>query len=1303
VPLLLVLDIAGLSLSLAVSTALVLLVGGGVVRRRLNRDFIMFALMETGWAAASLILRLSLWFDQGNPTLMLELATLFVAFMGPFLLLFIARYVRLRGNWPLWTTIGILVATLSSLAPLLRGMLVASPRLTGSGVLLYVITPFGVAGSMATALCMLFSLAMLWRRRAEVNEPFIAVSILFLIAGFLAGGIAQLPVPFMSFTNTVSVSMLGLGIMRRQLFNPLRELAADLRARSHRQELIAAIGRRTTALLELDELLLQAVATIRASFEYFTVGILLVEGDALVLRASTLPAIQAYSKKFSLKVGVEGICGWVAASGRPFLAGDVTREPRYVDLVTESQTRSELAVPIRRGDRVIGVLDIQSSRVSAFTESDLATQQTIADQLSSAIENARLYDETRRRAERLSLVNRISAAVGAVLDVNDLLETVFREVTPIFEADAFFIALYDGRTDVLDFRIQVDEGMREPPVREPLGTGLTSRVVTERKPLLVNELARERPDGARPTAWGTGKMPSSWIGVPLLLGERIVGVMSVQTYRHHLYDADDLLLAATIGDQLAVALENARLYEEARLELEVRQRTEKVLRESEEKFRNLAEQSPNMIFIHGKGRVLYANRQCEHVTGYTRDEFYAPGFDFNSLTVPDDESAVAENFRRHLAGEEVPPYEYALLTQKGRRVEAILTSKLIRYDGEPAILGIITDITTRKRTERLLQSLNAAALAMEQALTPSELFPAATRVLCTLGLDSAVFLTAEEGERRRLRACCSASGASGNVTLTDAGPYFGFDEVPAVADALDSRTAVFTALTPAAINMMCGQAGGTPWPGRSGGSHIAILAPLSVGEDLFGLLVVSSDDLGPEDVQVFTAIAHQAAAAWRKTRLMRDLEGSLQQLQETQEQLLHAQKMEAIGRLAGGIAHDFNNILTVISGYTSILIDALEGNASVLADLNQIRNTIKRAAALTSRLLAFSRKQIIQPTVLDLNKVVANSVTLLRPLIGEDVDLVVCLAPVALSVRADHYQMEQVLMNLAVNARDAMPEGGRLILETAGLEKNDDGEVRCVRREDPLQRADPQRGASQPSEAPYGAAPSDDTRCVELLPPADLPAGEWVLLRVQDTGVGMSEDTRAHIFEPFFTTKDEGKGSGLGLSTVYGIVTQSGGRLRVESALGSGSTFTVCIPRVKTAGTAAFLEERAPSARGGSGTVLLVEDEKDVRELARRVLEKGGYRVIPVSSAREALLVAEGSAVIDMVVTDVVMPGGMSGVEMGERLSRSRPTLPVLYVSGYTDEPRIHGRNTAESLPFLGKPFQPSQLLARVAEMLKKR
>ena len=1158
-PFLLTLDIVCLTLSLALSSGLVLVVSGAGLDKPLNRSFILFTTMHAGFVVCSLLMRLSLRFQAGNPQSLLELSSAFFALMTPFLFLFCARYVRLRGWWPAAAAAAAIAGILALGIPLVEGRLVFGPWMSAEGLVFYRITPPGLAAILLPTTCILASSVLLatgWRRN---NTPSIALSIGLLLGGFLVGGVVQPRFPLMAVTSMGSVALLGWGIIRLQLFNPLRELAGDLRERARRQELISQISRRTATLLRLDELLGQAATLIRASFDYFTVAVFLVSGGELVLRASTHPAAPRYVNTFRLKIGTEGVCGWVAAAGKPLIVSDVSREPRYVALLDSETTKSELAVPILRSDRVIGVLDVQSAERGAFSSMDVLTQQTIADQLSSSIENARLYEETGRRAERLSLVNRISAAAGAVLDLDDLLETVHREVTPIFESDAFFIALLEEGGETLDFRIQVDEGKWEVPVRERLGSGLASHVASARKPLLLNgPECLDGSAGVTPRRWGTGKEPSSWIGVPMLIGERLIGVMSVQTYRARRYDAEDLLLATTIADQVAVAVENARLYEKVTQELDVRLRTEKVLRESEE---------------------------------------------------------------------------------------------------------------TRKRTERLLQSLNAAILAMEQALTPEEIFPSAVRVLSGMGFDSAVFMACTDPSRT-LRTHCRGSGASAEVAVLDTGdPLLPYDAAADAAQAMDGHGALYTTLEREPLALFFGgpSAGAlqaespradAPQPAAPTG---VIFAPLVLADVPFGLLVVAGSDLGPEDLQVFTAFAHQAAAAWRKTRLVRDLESSLEKLSRTQEQLLHSQKMEAVGRLAGGIAHDFNNLLTVISGYTSLMQDNLEGNSPALSDLGQIRTTIKRASALTSRLLTFSRKQIVQPAVLDLNKVVANSVTLLGPLIGEDIELVVRLAPTALWVRADPGQLDQVLMNLAVNARDAMPGGGRLLLQTSG------------------------------------AAAENGERA------AAAPSGNYALLSVRDDGVGMSEETRAHVFEPFFTTKEEGKGSGLGLSTVYGIVTQSGGRIHLESAPGRGSVFTIALPLVQPSGARPPEEDHPRRFPSGTGTILLVEDEQVVRDLTSKILERGGYMVVPVASAREGLLVAEGSTALDLVVTDVVMPGGMSGLEMGERLSRSRPKLPVLYVSGYTDQAKFHSPPGTKSLAFLGKPFQADELLTRVKTMIGRR
>jgi PAS domain S-box-containing protein len=1270
-PILLVLDIVGLTFCFVLSAALALLVGAADFRRAVNRVFVSFALMECGWAATSLLLRLALWFRTGSPQTLLGLATIFFAAMSPSLLVFCALYVRAKLRWLVVGTVVLVLVLLSAVPWLLNGTLLGGAELRANGTVLYHMSPLGEAGSFLPVACLAASLVLIGTARRRRTDRFIAISIAFLLAGYVLGGILQVSAPVMSLALTAGVALLGWGIVRRQLLNPLRDLTLDLRERAHRQDLIAQVSRRTTMLLDLDELLPEAVRLIRDSFDYFTVSLFLVQGTELVLSASTLPELQADPRRIRLRIGEEGICGAAAAAGAPILVGDVSKDTRYVVMAKDVQTRSELAVPIQRSGRVIGVLDVQSARLEGFTQADVLTQQTIADQLSIAIENARLYEETRRRAERLALVNRTSSAAGAVLDLDELLATIYREVTPIFEADAFFIALYDPEAGGLEFRILVDEGMREPPLREPLGTGLTARVITQRRPLLVNGMVRDAANGLPPETWGTGKIPTSWIGVPMLVGERIIGVMSVQTYRDRLYEEDDLLLAATIGDQVAVAVENARLYETVRLELDVRQRTEEGLRESEEKFRNLAEESPNMIFINRGGRVVYANRQCEVTMGYTREELYSPDFSFQRMTAPGYEPLLERNFRRHMRAEEVLPYEYTMLTRTGRRIDAILTTKLIRYGEQPAILGIITDITTRARTGRLVQSLNTAALAMEQALTPAEIFPAASRVLSALGHDTAIFL-AEPGRTLRVHSWTVAVASGTHVVSTDTGSPVSFDASRLVAQALDSRATLFATPEEGGLERLYADAG---IPGGTGSrSAGVIIAPLVVGEELIGVLVLSGSDVSRDDVPIYAVFAHQAAAAWRKTRLMRDLQASLQQLRQTQEQLLSAQKMEAVGRLAGGIAHDFNNLLTVISGYTSLLAETVPADSPSQGDLGQIRNTIKRASALTSRLLAFSRKQILQPTVMDMNRVVSASLSLLRPLIGEDIELAVHLAPQPVSVRADHSQMEQVLMNLAVNARDAMPGGGRLLVQTGVVDFGQGG-------------------------PPVFSAPGKDS-LARL--PADLSPGSWVVLRVQDNGVGMSEETREHIFEPFFTTKEEGKGSGLGLSTVYGIVTQSGGKVRVDSVLGRGSAFTVCLPRVGESADSEAEAEPPNAGPPGAGTILLVEDEVGVRELARRVLERAGYRVITAASAREALLIAEGSTVLECVVTDVVMPGGMSGVEMGERLSRSRPSLPVLYMSGYTDDARFHA-NGETRLPFLGKPFLASELLQKLHELLKKK
>ncbi len=378
-----------------------------------------------------------------------------------------------------------------------------------------------------------------------------------------------------------------------------------------------------------------------------------------------------------------------------------------------------------------------------------------------------------------------------------------------------------------------------------------------------------------------------------------------------------------------------------------------------------------------------------------------------------------------------------------------------------------------------------------------------------------------------------------------------------------------------------------------------------------------------------------------------------------EDQLRQAQRLESVGRLAGGVAHDFNNLLTVINGYSRLLLDGLKAGNPMRDSLEEIHKAGERAAGLTQQLLAFSRKQVLQPRVLDLNRVVDEMRPMLARLMGEDVEVCVQLHAGTTAICADPHQLEQALMNLAVNSRDAMPHGGKFSIETGIVE--------------------------------WGESH------VQSRPGAH--AGPYVMLAVSDTGVGMNEETRRHIFEPFFTTKEVGKGTGLGLSTVQGIVEQSGGYLEADSVVGRGTTFKIYMPSVVDAQADGGKPE-AVAALGGKETVLVVEDQAEVRKYAAAALRVYGYQVVQAASADEALLLCERECErIDLILTDVVMPS-MSGRELADRLKQRWPGIKVLFMSGHTDDTIVHHGVLENGAEFIQKPFSPDQLAIRVREML---
>jgi PAS domain S-box-containing protein len=456
-----------------------------------------------------------------------------------------------------------------------------------------------------------------------------------------------------------------------------------------------------------------------------------------------------------------------------------------------------------------------------------------------------------------------------------------------------------------------------------------------------------------------------------------------------------------------------------------------------------------------------------------------------------------------------------------------------------------------------------------------------------------------------------------------------------------------------------------------GGNWFELFMPPELGQmrDVFASLLADAPEAWHYQNEILTRAGGRRSIRWNNS-VLRSASGEVvgtasigedvTEHQRTEEQLRQSQKMEAVGRLAGGVAHDFNNSLGVILGYTELLMrEAGDGQRS---KLEQILKATQRASSLTRQLLAFSRKQIVDPKVLDLNTLVSDLEKMLGRLIGEDVDLAIVPGVGLGQVKADPGQLEQVVLNLCVNARDAMPDGGLLRIETSNVELAGS-------------RAD-------------GREP--------------VPAGRYVMLAVSDTGCGIAENLRSKIFEPFFTTKEEGKGTGLGLAMVYGTVKQAGGDVSVDSQVGRGSTFKIYLPRIDEPASLHEFPEAAVPVRG-TETILLVEDEESLRAIAREILEEHGYHVIEAGSAGEAMKAASWqSGPIHLLLTDVVMPG-MNGRVLAEALVDARRELKVLYMSGYTDDVIAHSGVLESGTLLLEKPFTALALLVRVRAALGER
>ncbi len=892
---------------------------------------------------------------------------------------------------------------------------------------------------------------------------------------------------------------------------------------------------------------------------------------------------------------------------------------------------------------------------------------------------------------RLETLLEISRQLSKIRPLESLLGNVAEACGHLLDSDSVSIRVVDGDDLLLtgswgDTR----EDMLTPRLK--IGESLTGIVAATGEPLLVWDPANDpRLVSVHREAYRRGGY-RAFLGVPLKLGEQVRGTLSIRTRREHGFSPEDLGIATAFAAQAAIALENARLYRQTE--------------ERAEKLKTFTTLSRLMTSAQDGRQVCHAvARAATTLLGATTTRVWVSdpvarvlrtqgsfGIDPKVEEVMTDFPAIP--YGQGLVGRIVESRTPEFLLDIGkdpRWLNRRLATEggLQSFAGVPLIadsdiVGVLAilfgdqrDFTVEEkelmelladqaaiaiRNARLLQALNTRQTHLETLLDVSRQLSKIQPVESLLGTIS--------------EACGSLLGSESvgfrlveGEELVLAGSWGDAKEVMItsrlrIGESLSGRVAASG--EPLVVTDLVNDPRVIPAHRETisrRGYRALMAVPVKLGDRVVGVLSIRTrraDGFSAEDVMIATAFASQAAVALENSRLYQETQRAYDELSQTQDQLAQAGKMEAIGHLAGGVAHDFNNLLMVIMGRTELLLAGLDTGDPNRRAIELIEQTAIRAADLTRQLLAFSRKQVLQPRVLDLNAVVSHLSEMLRRLIGEDIALTTVLGPALGPVKADPGQIEQIIMNLAVNARDAMPHGGRLTLETANVELD----------------------------AAYAR------KRVEARP------GPHVMLALSDTGSGMDPKTQARIFEPFFTTKGPRKGTGLGLAMVYGIVKQSGGNIWVYSEPGQGTTFKIYLPRIEEA--IESVQERCAltSPLRGIETVLLVEDEDAVRDLGRDILQARGYTVLEARHGAEALRISEQHpGPIHLVLTDVVMPE-MTGRELADRLAALRPETKVLYMSGYTDNAVVHHGVLDPGTVFLQKPFTGAVLARKVREIL---
>lgn len=846
------------------------------------------------------------------------------------------------------------------------------------------------------------------------------------------------------------------------------------------------------ALLEkkLDEVLNIILDTITGYLGCEYASFHIVEEDRVVLR--TWRGFSASFRARVLSFPADDPPDWMKelrVVHEPLNDSNLTPEP-----FREEGIQAWVSIPIllpernESTDRWLGTLMAGSRSVEALSGRHIETLGSIANHLALTLGHIKTFHTSEERLYRLQTLRNIDKAIIQKLEIKDVLKVVLEGIPKKLGADVAAISLFnDDKKGTEIFIIHMDNGNYIEEECFSLAESLLQWLIERREPIIIYELNQD-PRVQMHRKYIQNCRLSSYMGVPLIAMDKMIGILHIITKEPRIFAAEDVAFFTTLAGQAAIAIENARLFEELKKELQIRRETEKSLRETNELLQHLINSSPTVIYslkVEGESIIpTWVSSNIASVFGYTREEVLKKNWWIDHVH-PEDRKQ-AEEKSRSIFDKNHVVHEYRILNKDGhtRWIHDDLRLQRDSHGNPIEIIGAWIDITEIKELEEKKRSL--------------------------------------------------------------------------------------------------------------------------------------------------------------------------------EEQLYQSQKMEAIGVLAGGVAHDFNNLLTVIKGYSQLSLMKIKEGDPLRDMIQQINDASDRAAALTQQLLAFSRRQVMEVKIFDLNTLIQNMHKMLPRLIGENIELTIHFAPDPCSIMADPGQIEQVIMNLVVNAKDAMQYGGKLIIETSNVEMDDSF----------------------------------------VSTQSNIKTGAFVMLSVSDTGVGMSPEIKERIFEPFFTTKKKGAGTGLGLSTVYGIIKQSGGEILVYSEPGKGTTFKILFPMVEKPAEDLGSEKENSKLPCGNETILVVEDEAGVRSLVFQILTGLGYKVISASNGEEALEICQGlENPIHLVLTDMIMPG-MSGIEFVDKLKEVLQDFKVIYMSGYTDSTIAHYGILEKGIDLILKPLSIEKLAWKIRKVL---